>query len=72
MDPQSKAKWLGERETKLLELRQAESKTFNMQREMKHRVKIHANEVAQLKFQLSEISSLIRQKEKQEINLAGL
>lgn len=50
MDPQSKAKWLGERETKLLELRQAESKTFNMQREMKHRVKIHANEVAQLKF----------------------
>jgi len=50
MDPQSKAKWLAERETKLLELRQAESKTFNMQREMKHRVKIHANEVAQLKF----------------------
>ena len=39
---------------------------------MKHRAKQHASEVAQLKFQLSELSAQIRQKEKQEINLAGL
>ena len=68
----SKQQWLSEREQKLLELRQVESKIFNKQREMKHRAKQHASEVASLKFQLSEISSMIRQKEKQEINLAGL
>ena len=55
-----------------MELRQIESKTFNLQRELKNRVKLHANEVAQLKFQLAEISAMIRQKEKQEVNLAGL
>lgn len=72
MDESVKAEWLATREQKMLELRQVESKTFNKQREMKHRAKQHATEVAQLKFQLAEISALIRQKEKQEIDFAGL
>ena len=46
----SKQKWLGEREQKQLDLRQIESKTFNLQRDLKHRARQHANEVAQLKF----------------------
>ena len=72
LDESSKQKWEGEREQKILDLRQIESKTFNLQRDLKHRARQHANEVAQLKFQLAEISAMIRQKEKQEINLAGL
>ena len=46
----SKQQWLNEREQKMLELRQVESKIFNKQREMKHRAKQHASEVASLKF----------------------
>ena len=46
IDESSKKKWFAEREQKLLELRQAESRIFNRQREMKHRTKQHASEVA--------------------------
>ena len=50
IDEESKQKWLNEREQKILDLKQIESKTFNQQRDLKHRARQHANEVAQLKF----------------------
>lgn len=50
LDPAMKQKWLSEREQKRVYLKQVESNANNVQRELKHRAKIHASHVSQLKL----------------------
>ena len=50
IDNGGKEKWLEERDQKILQLKQLESKQFNLARELKHRAKQHATEISQLKF----------------------
>ncbi len=50
LDPAMKQKWLSEREQKRVQLKQVESNANNVQRELKHRAKIHASHVSQLKL----------------------
>jgi hypothetical protein len=45
MDLSQKEKWLREREAKKLKLKQTEASANNLQREMKHRAKIHASHI---------------------------
>ena len=52
MDEKGKAKWMGERDEKLAELKQLESKAYNLSRELKNKAKQQASEMSQLKFQL--------------------
>ena len=46
--------WQEEKGKKLLELKQLESKSFHLAREVKHRARQHASEVAALKYQISQ------------------
>ena len=46
LDDSQKQKWMKERESKRLQVKQAEANANNLQRELKHRAKLHASHVA--------------------------
>ena len=51
-DGDAKSNWMRQKDLKFMELKQTESKAFNLQREIRHQAKMHAAEVSQLKLQL--------------------
>jgi hypothetical protein len=59
VDERGKAIWLSEKNDRLLELKQLESKAFNLSRELKHKARMQASETSQLKFQLQNLQQLI-------------
>lgn len=59
LDNNQKLKWLKERDSKKLQLRQVEASANNMQREIKHRAKVHASHIIQLKMQLTALQALV-------------
>ena len=55
--------WRQEKGEKVLQLKQMESKSFHLAREVKHRARQHAQEVASIKYQLHQLQQLIEQRE---------
>ena len=67
IDGGGKEKWMAERDKKILDLKQIESKQFNLTRSLKNQSKQHATEISQLKFQLAALSNLIKQREGNQV-----